>query len=181
MTGMKPEFFIFITVPECGALHFFPLFIKFFLSYYCDVSYEINRLNLIAPLFYAREEGPGTDPFCYTEGSGGRLFCFGLKFPLAFECEGENFLGDLTAGGTALGAAEAQALLEHKKLILPPGNYLFAQERRILSREEIIAMAIEIQQEGLWQRLTPGGRLFLRYLYEDGRSVTQVFRPFEES
>jgi hypothetical protein len=178
---MEPELFILITVPEYKALHFFPLCLKKVLTYYLDVSYEINRLNLIAPLFYAREEGAGIDPFGYTEESGGCLFCFELKSPLAFECAGEHFLGALTAGGTALMAAEAQALPEDKQLILPPGNYLFAQERKILSREEIIAMAIEIQQEGLWQRLIPGGRLFLRYLFEDSRSVTQVFRPYKEA
>jgi hypothetical protein len=181
MTGMGPAFFIPITAPKCRVLHFFPLCLKKVFAYYRDVKYEINRLHLIAPLFYAREEGPGIEPFGYTQGSGGRLFCFGLKSPRAFECAGEHFLGALAAGGTALGADEAGALPEDKRLILPPGNYLFAQERQVLSREEIIAMALEIQQEGLWQRLIPGGRLFLRYLFEDGRGVTQVFRPYEES
>jgi hypothetical protein len=150
------------------------------LAYYSGVGYEINRLNLIAPLFYAREEAAALDPFGYTEGRGGRLFCFELQFPLAFECPREHFPGRVTAGGTALGAEEAQALPEEKKLTLPAGKYLFAQERRILDREEIVSMALEIQQEALWQRLKPGGGLFLRYLFEDGSGVTQLFRPYTE-
>ena len=61
---------------------------------------------------------------------------------------------------------------------LPAGNYLFAQKRESLDRESVINMAVEIQQEGLWQRLKPGRRLYLRRLFEDGSEVTQLFRSF---
>lgn len=147
--------------------------------YDSGVDYVINRLNLIAPLFYAREE-EDIDPFgCSGNAAGtGYLFCFELKAPLSFECDAEYFLGDLEAWGTERAAALPPG--DKQLLILSPGSYLFAQERRILSRGEIIDMAVEIQQEALWQRLTPGKKLFLRYLFEDGRNVTQVFRPVEE-
>jgi hypothetical protein len=61
---------------------------------------------------------------------------------------------------------------------LPRGNYLFAQVRETLSRDEIIDLAIEVQSEGLWQRLELGFKYYLRFLFEDGSPVTQVFRPF---
>jgi hypothetical protein len=156
------------------------------LLYYSGVDYVITRLNLAAPLFFAREEG-GTDegntidPFGYGADTGtGRLLCFEVKDPLSFECKAEHFLGALEAWGTELPAA---ALLPEgaKLLVLPPGDYLFAQERNFLRPGEITAMAVDIQQEALWQRLKPGGRLFLRYLFEDGRKVTQVFRPVAET
>jgi len=66
-------------------------------------------------------------------------------------------------------------------LELPQGSYLFSQKREILNREEIIAMAIDIQQEGLWQRLKLGKKLYLRYLYEDGKCVTQILREIKNS
>jgi hypothetical protein len=69
--------------------------------------------------------------------------------------------------------AEKETLCE-----LPRGDYLFAQIRQVLNREEIVSMAVEIQKEGLWQRLKPGKRLYLRFLVEDGSFVTQLFRPF---
>jgi hypothetical protein len=39
-------------------------------------------------------------------------------------------------------------------------------------------MAIEQQKDGLWERLKPGNRLYLRILSEDGSPVTQLFRPY---
>jgi len=62
---------------------------------------------------------------------------------------------------------------------LPQGLYLFAQKREALDWDSIIEMAVELQLEGLWQRLKLQGGLYLRLLYEDGSMVTQVFRPYE--
>jgi hypothetical protein len=50
--------------------------------------------------------------------------------------------------------------------------------RENLTRDQWIAMAMEVQQEGLWRRLQPETRLYLRYLQEDDRVVTQVWRAF---
>jgi hypothetical protein len=41
-------------------------------------------------------------------------------------------------------------------------------------------MAIETQKDGLWERLEPDSRLYLRFLTEDGRELTQVFRPYRK-
>ena len=135
---------------------------------------EILRLNLLAPLYYLPETEPG--PFSYTEGNGEKLYCFEIdeNQRLSFEPDAEKFLGKLVFGGNSIGHDWPGG----PSLELPAGDYLFGQEREILGRDEIIFAAIEIQLEGLWQRLKPGSRLYLRYLFEDRRSVTQLFRPY---
>ena len=121
---------------------------------------EIQSLTLLFPLNYTSTEG---DPFNYREGDGEKLYCFLLDENeySSFEPNRETLLGPLVF---------SQALQE--------GNYLFAQKREILSRDEIIDMAVEIQAEGLWQRLKPGETLYLRYLFEDSKAVTQLYRPY---
>lgn len=37
---------------------------------------------------------------------------------------------------------------------------------------------MELQKEGLWQRLELENRYYLRYLSEDGSEITQLFRPY---
>jgi hypothetical protein len=65
---------------------------------------------------------------------------------------------------------------------LPLGKYLFVQCRAEtpLNREEWLDMAIEQQKDGLWERHKLGNLLYVRYLYEDGKFVTQVFREIKE-
>ncbi|MCL2129851.1 MAG: hypothetical protein FWH35_05805 [Treponema sp.] len=124
---------------------------------------EIQNLHLISPVYFTPKEESA--PFWDTEPElmEETIFCFEVKEEerLNFEPDGEKLLGSLIFCGE-----------------LPSGNYLFAQKREILSRKEIINMAIEIQQECLWQRLNPGNRFYLRYLFEDGKWVTQVLRPY---
>ena len=140
------------------------------------MEYEILRLNLLSPLFYSPDNG--ADPFNCPE-DGERLFCFKLNQAqyLNFEPDKEGFIGSLIFSGKALDEGDTE-LKGEASLELPAGNYMFAQEKRLLNRDEIIDMAIEIQSETLWQRLKPEGKLFLRYLYEDGNWVTQLFRPY---
>ena len=139
------------------------------------MNIEVVRLNLISPLYYAPEKD--SDPFGYKEGGGEKLFCFELDKAQAreFEPDKTKILGNPVFSGKAADGASGESRME-----FPPGNYLFAQKREILSRKDIIDMAVEIQQEGLWQRLLFGEKLYLRYLFEDGCSVTQLFRPYTE-
>ena len=127
---------------------------------------EIFHLNLISPLRCVPQKG--ADPFNY-QGGPELIFCFELdkKERLSFEPDGKKLLGNLIFGGQA-GAGDGE---------LPGGNYLFAQKREVLRKEDIIALAVEIQMEALWQRRQPGEMLYLRYLFEDGSPVTQLFRP----
>jgi len=141
---------------------------------------DISRLTLITPLFYTEEEAL---PFEYKEGDGEKLFCFRVNENqcMNFEPEKGQFPGNLIFSGRAVHAdrimecktPDAKTIVE-----LPRGDYMFAQKRKKLNHEEIIALAIEIHQETLWQRLIPGKKLFLRYLYEDGKTVTQLYRPY---
>jgi hypothetical protein len=137
---------------------------------------EITRLHLVSPLYYLVDEG--LEAFSYSEEGGGTLFYFELD-PTQSQSiepdEGRLFSG-LIAGGRALGPEGPGS--HGEALVLPAGDYLFSQVREILSPEDSISLAAEVQKEGLWQRLRPGAGLYLRYLFEDGRGVTQVFRPY---
>ncbi|MDR2922874.1 MAG: hypothetical protein LBU85_05985 [Treponema sp.] len=137
------------------------------------------RLDLRTPLLYT--EAPGLDAFgCPPPDEAGAefIFCFELDpgQTQSIEPQPDNFLGRLVFSGRNVqnqGNRACKASLE-----LPAGLYLFAQRRGVIGREECIALAIEQQKDGLWERLNPGNRLFLRFLYEDGSPVTQLFRPF---
>jgi hypothetical protein len=137
------------------------------------MSISVITMDLRSPLFYKPTEEP--DPFAYDPAAGEALFCFDLD-PSQYRCfEPEApYLGPLIFKGEAA-APPPEAGAEWFQL--PRGTYLFAQAREILARDRWLAMAIEVQQEGLWRRLQPGPRLYLRYLREDGRGVTQVWRP----
>jgi hypothetical protein len=145
---------------------------------YSDIlmNIEIMRLNLISPLYYAGMND--AEPFGRRETGRDELFCFELNENqyLSFEPLKDELLGKLIFHGNAVTPVEAET--NESIFCLPQGDYLFAQKREIVSREEIIALAVEIQSEGLWQRLLPGKKLYLRYLFEDGLPVTQLFRPF---
>ena len=133
---------------------------------------DILNLNLASPLFYTPD--PDQDPFnCPADGE--RLFCLELDETQysSFTPVKEKLIKGRVFSGKAAGEGDEGPFLE-----LPAANYTFAQEKRLLNQEEIIDMAVEIQMESLWQRYRPGKLLFLRYLFEDGNWVTQLFRPY---
>jgi hypothetical protein len=163
--------YFFITNPPVPLLRGGVQVLLFTALFYYKYHMEIQILTLLSPLCYsARERDPADynpaycNPFNYREGDGEKLYCFTLN-----EKDRSSFEPDKTA---LLGPVVFPANT------LPEGKYLFAQKREILSREEIIDMAVEIQAEGLWRRLKPGETLYLRYLFEDSRPVTQLYRPY---
>jgi len=134
------------------------------------------RLDLRAPLFYT--EAPGLGAFgCPppVEEASEFLFCFELdqEQSQSIEPDPENFLERLVFSGKNV--QNQQGDLE-----LPAGLYLFAQQRGVIGREECIALAVEQQKDGLWEKTKLGNRLFIRLLYEDGGQVTQIFRPINK-
>ncbi|MDR3191635.1 MAG: hypothetical protein LBT87_01065 [Treponema sp.] len=136
---------------------------------------ETIRLELRASLFY-REDRSLVPWRPVAAGTEERLFCFTLDAVQgrSIEPDPARFLGPLLAAGrSAAGSAEPAGGLE-----LPAGSYLFAQRREALDRQAAIEMAMELQKDGLWERLKLEDRLYLRYLFEDGKIVTQVFRPY---
>ena len=143
------------------------------------MKFDILNLNLLSPLYYVPAEK--LEPFGCQEGiEGEKLFCFELDEAQYgnIEPDKEKLFARLIFCGEAAEETTAESLGE-AFFKLPQGKYLFSQKRELLNRELIIAMAIDIQQEGLWQRLKPGRRLYLRYLFEDGKWVTQLFRPVQ--
>ena len=134
----------------------------------------MTRLDLRTALEY--EEAPGLIPFerlpSADEAAQELLFCFELNREQAgrIDPEADCFLGELVFSGRGKGG--------QGKARLPAGLYLFVQQRGVLNREECIGMAIEQQKDGLWERLRPGDCLYIRYLFEDGSPVTQIFRPY---
>ncbi|MDR2478958.1 MAG: hypothetical protein LBD48_06575 [Treponema sp.] len=132
------------------------------------------KLNLRAPLQYMLVSG--LPPFSHgEEGRGETLFCFELDAGQgqSIEPDSERLLGPLVFSGQAADAAGGAV----PAVELPAGHYFFSQKRAALSREECIALAVEQQKDGLWERLQPENRLYIRYLFEDGKLVTQLFRP----
>jgi hypothetical protein len=135
-----------------------------------------KRLELLAPLSYT--PAPELIPFRPGAQQGEEfLFCFNID-----EVQGQSIepdppalLGPLSAAGSTPHSAYPEGGPE-----LPRGRYLFAQERAFLGRDEVIQMAVEIQKDGLWERLRLENRLYVRYLYEDGGVVTQLFRPYSD-
>ena len=158
---------------------------KFFAVKWClspnNMKIEISRMKLLSPIYYTADKG--SDPFGYRGEDGEMLFCFELNEGQYrnFEPDKAELLRNLVfSAKAAVLAGEGETGTGQALRELPQGDYLFAQKREILSREEIIDLAGEIQSEGLWQRLEPGRTLYLRYLFEDGCFVTQLFRPYTE-
>jgi hypothetical protein len=154
------------------------------------------RLNLVQPLRYTRDDR--LNPFdgsiaALPEGGWEAAFNLILDSERGQEFEppsgGRYFAALLNAGkarlseslgvaGTALAdSAWADGRDDGETVELPAGLYLFTQAREFLDEAEVTVMALELQQEGLWQRLEMENRVYLRYLYEDGSAVTQLFRP----
>ena len=135
------------------------------------------HLDLRAPLYYT--EAPELFPFTciFPENESGRelLFCFEIESEQAGRIDPApgGFLGDLVFSGQGDG--------RQGKIVLPAGFYLFSQRRQALDREESINLAIEQQKDGLWERLSPENSLYIRFLFEDGSPVTQVFRKYTKN
>ncbi|MDR1443300.1 MAG: hypothetical protein LBI94_00295 [Treponema sp.] len=162
-----------------------------------------RRLELLRPLLYIKAD-PFREPQKLWDQELQRpqelrereewLFCFNLDKALGRSIEPDPavFLGPLRASGyrdsgpfgSALppeGPETADRTPRSETLELPKGRYLFAQKREALGRDAVINLAIEVQKDGLWERLQPEEHLYVRYLYEDGAAVTQIFRPYREN
>ena len=146
---------------------------------------EFHHLNLISPLFY-RESGDEeiliqkNKKFLSGQIENGeeKIFCYELdehEF-LNFDPDKEKLIKKLIFCGNRINEAENEKEIL-KKIELPKGFYLFSQNRKLLNREEIMDLVIEVQKESLWQKLKPCDLFYLRFLFEDNSIVTQIFRP----
>jgi hypothetical protein len=158
---------------------------------------EFFCLSLVRPLLYRKELIDPWVPPNPAEFAGGtlpeELFCFSVNPAQArrIDPEPEAYLGPLEAAGRAIPGPAAGGQTGnrgHKEtageaqqyaagyIHLSAGRYYFTQLRKGLSRDETIVMAMELQKEGLWERLKLEDRLYLRRLFEDNAPVTQVWR-----
>jgi hypothetical protein len=151
------------------------------------------KLELAAPLYYVRASLAPFAWACKTEApQTEQLFCFQLDSAQcrSIEPDADKLLGSLLfAGQNFSGAGAPQNETSQKKMThneaeateaaiqLPAGKYLFVQRREALNREACLALAVEQQKDGLWERFALADKLYVRYLFEDGKPVTQLFRP----
>ena len=134
---------------------------------------EIIRLNLLSPLFYLPQE-PMVLGFRREDEE--KLLCFELEEAVAQEFlpDKTHFPGSLVfAGKVTSPSVPGEPVME-----LTQGAYIFSQIKEILEMDEIVELAVEVQNEGLWQRLKLARRFFVRYLFEEGRGVTQIWRAY---
>jgi hypothetical protein len=130
-------------------------------------------LKLASPLRFTRAED--LVPFEYQGDRGELLFCFEMEGEKgrSIDPDPASYLDPPIFSGRA-GVSNG----EGGEGGIPAGSYYFAQERAALNRDDVIIMAIEVQREIRWEKREPENRLYVRYLYEDGAAVTQVFRPY---
>ncbi|QQO09558.1 hypothetical protein [Breznakiella homolactica] len=135
------------------------------------IPLDYFTLDLRSPLVYARDAK--MRPFEYSRDSGETVHSFTVFPEQAYTIEPseEHYIGAPEWIGRSTGTEAAGPLAE-----IPGGLYFFSQTRMVLDRDDFIRMAIEVQKEALWQKKSLGTRLYLRYLYEGGGPVTQVFR-----
>lgn len=158
---------------------------------------EIINLNLINPLFFIHDASlkPFEPAISENTESFETLFSFQLdeSASMEFEPDKKKFPGTLIFSGRAAEKkiANENAANENRDngiFELARGNYLFTQFRVYPAwfadiaktpgklREIIMDLAIEVQQEGLWQRMKPLPWYCLRYVYEDRGAAVQIFR-----
>jgi hypothetical protein len=155
----------------------------------------LTLLNLCTPLQYNRSTSQDPSLLKYEKLENEEIIlCYEVN-PVqgsSIEPDQDYFLGKLLFIGQKLpeskvvstsSATQGQNIdtdeREKNNLVsLPQGNYLFTQYRseEVLSSDEWLDLAIEQQKDGLWERNKLLNLLYIRFLFEDGSFVTQVFR-----
>jgi len=147
---------------------------------------QLMILDLRAPLFYIKADNIPVNSINkeLVEENEEVLLCYmlNLQESRSIEPNNEKFL-DKPAFIGKKAPYLAQNASNSNVITLPAKKYLFSQYRAAepLNREEWLNAAIEQQKDGLWERNKPENTLYIRYLYEDGMFVTQLFRPLAES
>jgi len=138
----------------------------------------LTLLNLCSPLQYFKSECQDPSLLKYEKLENEEIIlCYEVN-PVQgsnIEPDRDYFLDRLLFIGQKLPESQKEG---NNIVLLPQGNYLFIQCRSeaVLSSDEWLDLAIEQQKDGLWERNKPGNLLYIRFLFEDGSFVTQVFR-----
>jgi len=130
------------------------------------------NLELRAPLAYEKSSKFTAD---FKENEE-YLICYELDAAQAesIEPKRELLLGEEVFIGKRIDNSPGQ---DKETVVLSAGLYLFSQFDGLLNGEEWLDMAVEQQKDGLWERNLLKNELYIRFLHEDGRIVTQLFRP----
>jgi len=143
-----------------------------------SIQLPLIYLDLRQPLFYTKTSFLGTHLPLQIPENGEVLLCYELNPAQSrnIEPNRELLLGNLVFAGQK--NHETQQTTTEEEVFLPQGHYLLVQYRadKALEQEKWLDMAIEQQKDGLWEQHKPGNLLYVRFLYEDGAFVTQVFR-----
>ena len=145
---------------------------------------EIKQLHLAAPIYYLREQNTVLeDPNTALQAENlpeERIYCYELEPSQALEFEPcrDSFLKNPVFCGKTPEQNQKLGSIENDTEELPEGTYLLYQEEGYLKSDRIKEIAYEIQQEGLWRRLLPCPRHYIRFIREDNRIVTQLLRPY---
>jgi len=134
----------------------------------------LMNLDLRAPLFFHKIDGLLPE-ICENEEY---LLCYELNLAQSRSIEPDRDLlleALIFTGKSGDSAGSFAGTSGSETVSLPAGNYLFTQRRGAFS-DDWLDMAIEQQKDGLWERYSPEPRLYVRFLYEDGSPVTQLFR-----
>jgi hypothetical protein len=133
---------------------------------------HVTHLELYRPLTYVKDNS--LDPFAIesvNEVAGELLFVFGLDAERVKKGGGGNdYFTRLLEAGYELYDGEI-----HDEIAMPRGNYYFTQERALLKKDAIINMAGAIEEFAVNDGHKLETKLYLRYVYEDGSAVTQLF------
>jgi hypothetical protein len=141
------------------------------------------RLNLCEPLLYNRFTCQDISFLKYEEHikeNGEMLLCYELNpvQSLSIEPDRDRLLGSFVFIGQKTPIVSNESTDNKDFVLLPQGQYLFTQRRAdaVLRHDEWLDLAIEQQKDGLWERNKPKNILYVRFLYEDGAFLTQIFR-----
>ena len=147
------------------------------------------RLELCAPLVYIKQPysvSAWTNQTSCENVDANSENCVGSETVFCFELDSVQgksiepdrryFSGTLLFYGVP--ALDSQGFGSMAETIqVPAGAYLFTQKNEVLNKDECIELAMEQQKDGLWDKLKLHNLLYVRFLFEDNRRVTQIFRP----
>ncbi|MDR1466538.1 MAG: hypothetical protein LBI40_02835 [Treponema sp.] len=133
---------------------------------------NILELNLCNPLYYRKSNERA-------ENGAEELFCFALNPSEAWSIapQADKLVKEQIFHGF-IATPDAKETEGMEMLI---GHYLFAQMRGNAAQDDWLLIALEAQKYGLQKGFHLGNRLFVRILFEDGKKVTQMFRPYSSS
>ena len=137
-------------------------------------SVSFVRLDLRSSIVYEKiQDLPPDDLKNAVNSQKELLFCYQLDpiQSISIEPKQDCLLGPCIFTGLKTDSDSDETVA------LPAGIYIFMQCRENCNQEQWLNMAIEQQKDSLWERYILENKLYVRFLFEDGKTVTQLFRP----